>query len=639
MALKIFESADNSLYSKLNLLSYQSFTTFEAECRLHMKRNGIAFHGKFIPDGKIHRFSKDNQKDLDEFYSLHVNFTEGGHWICIYGTWSGGYREYHYKSFENDASISEEEKKRHHEEWRRKQHEVVAKLLEEKIQRIRMAQKVWEKASTEPLEKGHTEYLLKKKVGKYGIRFGKNKEGKAVLIVPLRNFHGEIQAVQYIDSLGEKRIYGSKKGNFHIIGEVREKSHLYISEGYATAATVHEATGEPAIVAFDCGNLLSVIESVGKIYGYHPMTIAADNDLDVERNPGRKKAEEAAQRFKCDVMLPYFSQNLKLQNGTVPTDFNDLHVLCGIEAVRKQLLKKKTRLISVHLGEFLSKKIPSRRLILDPCFHEQSLNMLYAPRGIGKTFISLSLGLAIASGGQIVKFRAPEPRRVLYVDGEMPASSMQERLLKLLPNEKQFDPTFFKLITPDLQEGGIRDISTKEGQGDINDHLQGVDFLILDNLSTLIQSKSENEAEDWIPVQQWLLMLRKWGIAVLLIHHAGKNGQQRGSSKKEDILDTVISIRRTKNWTACDGAHFEWHFEKNRGFDGDQALPIEVSLTMDENGRTQWTYRELEERELNMIGQLYQDGMSQREISKEMKVSLGKVNNLIKQAKKEGIIR
>ena len=612
-----------------------SFVDFEEQCRIHMMKNGIIFDGKFIADGQIHRFSKDNSKD--EFYSLHASMAKNGdiYWICFYGSWSGGYREFYYKSYENDSSIPEEERWLRAEEWRKKQQEIAAKLLEEKNERIRNAQKAWEKALFEPSEKEHTAYLKKKRIGAHGVKFGRNREGKAVLVIPLKNCSGEIQAVQYIDFEGEKRIYGAKKGNFHLIGEIREKCTIYVAEGYATAATVYEVTKDPTIVAFDCGNLLSVIENVRKKYPSHPIIIAADNDLEIEGNPGKTKAEEVAKKFGCKVAVANWPQESKFLRSV---DFNDLLVRFGTEAVRRQLLKKKSHLIAINLGEFLATPIPPRKWILTPCFQEQSLNMLYAPRGLGKTFFALGMGIAIASGGQILKFQAKEPKRVLYVDGEMPASSMQERLKKLTSSsERKPDPSFFKLITPDIQEGGIRDISTKEGQEDINEHLRDVDFLILDNLSTLVQSKNENEAEDWIPVQQWLLSLRKKGISVLLIHHAGKSGQQRGSSKKEDILDTVISIRKPKHWSASDGAKFEIHFEKNREFDT-ETFPIEASLKTNASGMLEWTYRELSESSLELISRFYHDGFTQRNIAKEMNMSLGKVNNLIKRAKREGAI-
>lgn len=80
------------------------------------------------------------------------------------------------------------------------------------------------------------------------------------------------------------------------------------------------------------------------------------------------------------------------------------------------------------------------------------------------------------------------------------------------------------------------------------------------------------------PVQAWCLAMRRMGKSVLLIHHDGKNGGQRGTSKKEDVADTVVSLRRPPDYQAEQGARFEIHFTKSRGFFGADAEPFEVKL-------------------------------------------------------------
>ena len=101
-----------------------------------------------------------------------------------------------------------------------------------------------------------------------------------------------------------------------------------------------------------------------------------------------------------------------------------------------------------------------------------------------------------------------------------------------LPNEG------FRILAADSTEADIN-LSSNEGQQALERHLEGIDLLILDNLSTLLASGSEGASDGWLPVQNWLLRLRRKGIAVLLIHHAGVNGRQRGTSRREDALDTV----------------------------------------------------------------------------------------------------
>ena len=81
---------------------------------------------------------------------------------------------------------------------------------------------------------------------------------------------------------------------------------------------------------------------------------------------------------------------------------------------------------SIGFSDFLAIDMPSREMLLDPILPERSLAMLYAPRGIGKTLLALSIGLAIAGGCPLLRWNAPRRRHVLYVDGEMPLVSLQE---------------------------------------------------------------------------------------------------------------------------------------------------------------------------------------------------------------------
>ena len=96
-----------------------------------------------------------------------------------------------------------------------------------------------------------------------------------------------------------------------------------------------------------------------------------------------------------------------------------------------------------------------------------------------------------------------------------------------------------------------------------------------------------------MPIQTWLLKLRRHGISVLLIHHAGTNGRQRGTSRREDALDTVIALRRPEDYSPEQGARFEIHFEKLRNrVDSAGAMPFEARLeTLDADGqqRIRWS--------------------------------------------------
>ena len=205
--------------------------------------------------------------------------------------------------------------------------------------------------------------------------------------------------------------------------------------------------------------------------------------------------------------------------------------------------------------------------------------------GVGKTFFALSCAYAVATGQSFLKFNAPSPRKVLYIDGEMPAPTMQQRIEQMINSDSKVDIPL-KIITPDLQPKNQRSINLSDprDQVAIASLVEESDLIIIDSISTLVRGGRENEAESWIPVQEWALNQRANGRSVLFIHHSGKGGAQRGTSRREDVLDTVIGLRRPAEYNPEDGAVFEVHFAKSRGFIGDDAKPFEARLTEGERG-------------------------------------------------------
>jgi putative DNA primase/helicase len=144
--------------------------------------------------------------------------------------------------------------------------------------------------------------------------------------------------------------------------------------------------------------------------------------------------------------------------------------------------------------------------------------------------------------------------------------------------------------------------------------------LTLDNLSSLTAVIRDNDAESWNPIQEWLLRLRRRGVSVLLIHHAGKGGEQRGTSRREDVLDTSISLRRPSDYVPPEGARFEVHFEKARGIHGDRAKPFEAKLEV-RDGANVWTIREIEDVNYARVKALLEDELSIRDIADETGLS------------------
>ena len=267
--------------------------------------------------------------------------------------------------------------------------------------------------------------------------------------------------------------------------------------------------------------------------------------------------------------------------------------------------------------------------------------MLYAWRGVGKTHVALGIAFAVASGGSFLGWQATKPRSVIYLDGEMPGASLQARLAALIANsEADFDPDNFRIMTPDLQEGAMPDISTIQGQEEIYPHVKDADLIIVDNLSTLARSGGrENDAESWQMIAEWALSMRQEGRSVLFVHHSGKGGSQRGTSKKEDILDTVITLKRPPDYQADEGAKFEVHFEKGRDLHGADAEPFEAALVTDPHGAQTWAISKLADATFDRVVSLANEGLSQTEIGVELDIHKSNVSRHMRKARELGLLK
>jgi putative DNA primase/helicase len=189
------------------------------------------------------------------------------------------------------------------------------------------AQGMWEAASLS----GESAYLMRKAVDGYGIRFS----GK-VLLVPLVDDAGQLWNVQRVFANGDKRFLtgGRVSGCFHVIGDIAASAWLLIAEGFATAATLHKATGHAVVVAFNEANVRHVAAAMRKLHPDAKLLMCADDDRDTEaktgKNPGVMAATAAAK-----AVAGLWCKPDGLPAGK--TDFNDLAAAVGIDTVRSQI--------------------------------------------------------------------------------------------------------------------------------------------------------------------------------------------------------------------------------------------------------------------------------------------------------------
>ncbi|MBA2660084.1 MAG: AAA family ATPase [Nitrosospira sp.] len=305
-----------------------------------------------------------------------------------------------------------------------------------------------------------------------------------------------------------------------------------------------------------------------------------------------------------------------------------------------KVIKPSLRVIG--LQDFIEMDLPARDTMMSPWLMTQSLNMIYGWRGVGKTHMSLGISYALACGSSCLNWKAGKPWRVLLVDGEMPGAALQERLAAIVAsNGFKPEPGFLSIITPDLQQGAMPDLSTYEGQDAISEVAERVkaDLIVIDNISCLIRGGGrENDAESWVNVSEWALLQRQAGRSILFIHHSGKNGQQRGTSKREDLLDVVISLRRPPDYDPASGACFEIHYEKARHLSGSDVDPIEAQLTVDSRGMSTWAWRTVSDSTFDRVVNLANEGLSQTEIASELEINRSNVSRAWRKAEESGLL-
>lgn len=227
--------------------------------------------------------------------------------------------------------------------------------------------------------------------------------------------------------------------------------------------------------------------------------------------------------------------------------------------------------------DFLNHEFPPRENLIAPWLPKGGLVMVYSPRGMGKTHLVVGTAISAATGIDFLNWQAKEPCHVLLIDGEMPGSLLQERIrIGLDAFGLDSAPENLKIRADANEENGLPDLSDPSQQSQYERDTAIANLIIVDNLSTICRGYRENEADSWVPVQNWLLSQRRKGKTVLMVHHANKSGGQRGTSRKEDVLDTVIQLKRPPDYQENEGARFEITFEKARGFYGDDAERIEA---------------------------------------------------------------
>lgn len=379
------------------------------------------------PDGKLRRFaSKGKRGDDSGWYVFYGDGIPAG----SFGDWRTGLSQSWRANIERTLSPQEEAAHKARIEATRRQREADDILRNANARKLSV--QIWNAA--QPVT-DHP-YLTCKGVKAYGLRVA---EGR--LIVPMRD-GGEIHSLQTIGPDGDKLFQsgGRVKGCYHSIG--KPDGVLCICEGYATGATIHEATGHAVAVAFNAGNLEPVALALREKFPALKLIVCADDDSETAGNPGLSKATAAAKAVGAFLAVPDFRSDRPAK----ASDFNDMAALHGLEAVRRAIggaaapamaesqskasngaAVQYARTVELLRGSDITPE--AVEWLWSGWLAAGKMHVLGGAPGTGKTTIAMALAATVTTGGRWPDgTRAPAGNVVIWSGEDSPADTLHPRL-------------------------------------------------------------------------------------------------------------------------------------------------------------------------------------------------------------------
>lgn len=267
-------------------------------------------------DGRLHRFASNGKRGDDSgWYVLHGDGIPAG----SFGDWRTGLNQLWRADIGRRLTPGEESEHQARVEAMRQQRE--AEVQARRHAAAAEAMRIWRESR--PAE--HHDYLNRKGIAAHGARLY-----QGCLVLALHDNAGTIHSLQFISPEGDKRFLtgGRVQGCYFSIG--KPEGVLCIAEGFATGASIHQATGHAVAVAFNAENLTMVAKALRAQYHDLKLVLCADDDARTEGNPGLTKASGAARTVGGWLAVPEFGE--RRPEGA--TDFNDLHLAQGLEAVK-----------------------------------------------------------------------------------------------------------------------------------------------------------------------------------------------------------------------------------------------------------------------------------------------------------------
>jgi phage/plasmid primase-like uncharacterized protein/KaiC/GvpD/RAD55 family RecA-like ATPase len=500
----------------------------EAQLIDAMRAAGLEPPDEILMDGKIHRFRSGTKGtpghgDKPGWYLIFGDGIPAGRFGCWRAgmeiTWRAdvGRKLTEFEEMAHARRINESKVLR--EAAQERQHQVASETVE----------KIW--LSGGAAHPDHP-YLKRKGIQTHGVRI----TGDGRLMVPLYDADGTLSTLQYIDEDGGKLYHpgGQTGGKFWMVGSLDEPGTLYVAEGFATAATIHETTDRPVVVAYSASNLVPVTGTLREMYGaIQDIVIVADHD---NSGVGQRYAEQASAKYGARMVMP-----------PILGDANDYaqagHDLAGllVQQTGTAVIDK----LKVVFGDQLGSDYEAPDELVEGLMTIGSSVVVYGDSNSGKTFWALSVATAIATGTDCYG-RKTDPGLVIYLASEAPAS-IRSRMQAIK-----------KYHGCDLENLAMVPVPMNFYNGDQDAHdvielvraieqIKGkpVRLIIGDTLARMSAGANENSGEDMGPVMaRFDQVATATGAALMIIHHNGKDAAKgaRGWSGIRAHIDTEIEV-------------------------------------------------------------------------------------------------